>query len=118
MLRMESVNRRRGFVEARRMMWAYARQTGISYFYLLCHERALYALYDGEMFCGCVVRGTWKEIPGVLCLVSKGAYCGQAARAEIAALAGGAPDLEAADLDILHVRGFSAPAPFRLLPTE
>ena len=75
MLRIETTRGRKGFMESRRLMWAYARQANVSYFHLLCHERALYAIYHENTFCGCAVQGSLKDSACVLCLFPEAAHC-------------------------------------------
>ncbi len=86
MLRIEKAGGHKEYMESRRLMWAHARQTKISYFHLLCYEKNLYAIYDEEVFCGCAVQGALKGSAFVLCLFSEAAYCAEAHRARITEL--------------------------------
>lgn len=115
MLRIETAGRCKGFMESRRLMWAYARQAKVSYFHLLCYEKKLYAIYDEEVFCGCAVQGSPKGSAFVLCLFPHAAYCGQTYRGPISQLLAGALPMEPACIDFVQVKESCRPATLRPL---
>lgn len=115
MLRIEKAGGHNGYMESRRLMWAYAHQGKISYFHLLCHEKSLYALYDEDVFCGCAVQGSLKGSACVLCLFPNAMYCGQAYRAPISELLTEAVGTKPLLIDFLQITESSHPAALRPL---
>lgn len=110
MLQIERAGSCKGFTESRRLMWAYARQTKVSYFHLLCYEKNLYAIYDEDVFCGCAVQGSLEGSAFVLCLFSNAAYCGQTYCGPISELLTEALCAEPAFIDFVQVKAFCRPA--------
>lgn len=103
MLRIEKAGGHNEYMESRRLMWAHARQTKISYFHLLCYEKNLYAIYDEEAFCGCAVQGALKGSAFVLCLFSEAAYFTEARRARTTELLREALQTDPAFIDFAQV---------------
>lgn len=113
MLRIEKASGHKGYMESRQLMWAYARQAKISYFHLLCYEKALYALYDEDVFCGCAVQGSLKGSACIFCLFPNAVYCGQAYRAPISELLTEAVGAKPLLIDFLQITESFHPAALR-----
>ncbi|MCI9121030.1 MAG: hypothetical protein HFG00_05830 [Oscillibacter sp.] len=114
MLRIEPASWHRGFAESRQLMWACARQAKVSYFQLLCQEKALYAIYDEDVFCGCAVQHTLKGAAGVLCFFSKAVYCGQSRRSAVTELLAEALDMEPDRMDFVYLEETFHPSGLRI----